>query len=80
MVAPGTPPILVIGNTGDPVTPYAASVSVAASLADAVLLTLDGARATPAAGRSGCIDDAVRTLPRAILSPPPPAPAAHRRR
>ncbi len=38
----GTPPLLVIGNTGDNATPYADAVRLDALLADSVLLTYDG--------------------------------------
>jgi hypothetical protein len=69
VVASGTPTVLVIGNTGDPVTPYAASVSVAGSLADAVLLTLDGGEGHTSGGRSQCIDDAVRTYLEKLVAP-----------
>jgi pimeloyl-ACP methyl ester carboxylesterase len=39
--ADGAAPILVIGNTGDPATPYDWSVALADSLASAVLYTVD---------------------------------------
>ena len=39
VAAPGAPPILVVGTTGDPATPYAWAVSVAHQLARGVLLT-----------------------------------------
>ncbi|MGP0031983.1 MAG: alpha/beta hydrolase [Acidimicrobiales bacterium] len=42
VVAPGTPPILVIGTTNDPATPYAWAVSVAHQLSHGVLLTREG--------------------------------------
>ncbi len=41
VVAPGTPPILVMGSTGDVATPYPQAVRVAADLARGVLLTID---------------------------------------
>ncbi|MDA8290388.1 MAG: alpha/beta hydrolase, partial [Actinomycetota bacterium] len=40
--APGSPPILVVGSTGDPATPYAWARSVARQLDHATLLTRDG--------------------------------------
>ncbi|HWF15177.1 MAG TPA: alpha/beta hydrolase [Acidimicrobiales bacterium] len=40
--APGSPPILVVGTTGDPATPYAWAVNVAHELNHGVLLTRDG--------------------------------------
>ena len=42
VAAPGAPPILVIGTTNDPATPYAWAVSVAKELDRGVLLTHDG--------------------------------------
>ena len=39
--AEGAPPILVIGNTGDPATPYEWSVAMADSLASAELFTVE---------------------------------------
>ena len=40
---PGAPPILVVGTTGDPVTPYAWAVALAQELTGGVLLTWKGA-------------------------------------
>jgi pimeloyl-ACP methyl ester carboxylesterase len=40
---PGAPPILVVGTTGDPVTPYAWAVALAGELTGGVLLTWKGA-------------------------------------
>jgi pimeloyl-ACP methyl ester carboxylesterase len=42
VAAPGSPPILVIGTTNDPATPYAWAVSVSQELDHGVLLTHDG--------------------------------------
>ncbi|HUC05905.1 MAG TPA: alpha/beta hydrolase [Acidimicrobiales bacterium] len=42
VAAPGAPPILVVGTTNDPATPYAWAVSVAHELQKGVLLTRDG--------------------------------------
>jgi pimeloyl-ACP methyl ester carboxylesterase len=42
VVAPGAPPILVVGTTNDPATPYAWAVNVAKELDRGVLLTRDG--------------------------------------
>ncbi len=42
VVASGTPPILVIGTTNDPATPYAWAVNVSHELNRAALLTVDG--------------------------------------
>lgn len=54
VVAEGTPPILVIGSTGDAATPYDQAVRVADTLAEGVLLTaeLDG---HVALGDSACV-------------------------
>ena len=54
VAAAGAPPILVIGTTGDPATPYAYSERVAAALDRGTLLTLDGAGHT-ATFQSSCI-------------------------
>ncbi len=42
VAALGAPPVLVVGTTGDPATPYAWAVSVSHELAHGVLLTRDG--------------------------------------
>ena len=57
-VAEGAPPILVVGTTGDPSTPYAWSEQMAESLADGHLLTRDGDGHT-AWSESRCIDEAI---------------------
>jgi hypothetical protein len=56
--AKGAPPILVVGTTGDPATPYAWAVSLADQLESGVLLTLD-AHGHTAFGKSTCIASAV---------------------
>lgn len=56
--APGAPPIVVIGTTGDPATPYAWSEALAGQLESGVLLTWEGEGHT-ALGKSECIGDAV---------------------
>ncbi|MFG2843661.1 alpha/beta hydrolase [Kitasatospora sp. NPDC048296] len=58
VTAPGSAPILVVGSTGDPVTPYPWAQRMAAGLPNAVLLTRDG-DGHMAYGRSGCVRDAV---------------------
>jgi pimeloyl-ACP methyl ester carboxylesterase len=57
VAAPDGPPVLVVGNTKDAVTPYQQAVSVADTLAHGRLLTLDAAGHT-ALGRSDCIAEA----------------------
>jgi pimeloyl-ACP methyl ester carboxylesterase len=42
VAAPGSPPILLVGTTNDPATPYAWAVNVSKELDHAVLLTHDG--------------------------------------
>lgn len=58
VAAEGSPPILVIGTTGDAATPLAQAERVAANLADGHLLVYDG-EAHTAYGRTACIDDLV---------------------
>jgi pimeloyl-ACP methyl ester carboxylesterase len=57
--APGAPPILVIGNTGDPATPYKWAVAVSQELEFGVLLTNDAEGHTAYRMGSGCVDDVV---------------------
>ncbi len=59
IAAPDAPPILVVGTTHDPATPYAAAVSVAHELHSGSLLTFDGTGHTAYNRGSQCIDDAV---------------------
>ncbi|MDR1442158.1 MAG: alpha/beta hydrolase [Bifidobacteriaceae bacterium] len=57
--APGADPILVIGTTGDPATPYHGAVALAEQLESGVLLTYEGNGHT-AYGRSNeCVQEAV---------------------
>lgn len=56
--APGASPIVVIGSTGDPATPYAWSVSLAEQLESGVLITREGEGHT-GYGDSLCVQDAV---------------------
>jgi hypothetical protein len=69
--AAGAAPILVIGTTGDPATPYAWSQALASQLDSGVLLTYDGEGHTAVGGgRSDCIDRAaVDYLVRLIVPP-----------
>jgi pimeloyl-ACP methyl ester carboxylesterase len=59
IAATGAPPLLVVGSTGDPATPYEWSVKLAAQLESGVLLTRDGEGHTAYGGTSACIDGAV---------------------
>jgi pimeloyl-ACP methyl ester carboxylesterase len=56
--AKGAPPIVVVGTTGDPATPYAWAQKLAGELSSGVLLTRTGEGHT-AYGKSDCIDSLV---------------------
>jgi pimeloyl-ACP methyl ester carboxylesterase len=58
VAADGSPPILVVGTTGDPATPYAWAKSLAGELSAGILLTRKGEGHTAFAA-SACIDRAV---------------------
>ena len=57
--APDAPPVLVLGTTGDPATPYAWAESVAAQLDTGVLVTFDATPHTAYRKGSTCVDSAV---------------------
>ena len=57
--AAGSAPILVVGTTGDPATPYAWAVSLSKQLENATLLTKNGEGHTAFRSGNGCIDEAV---------------------
>ncbi|HTS15282.1 MAG TPA: alpha/beta hydrolase, partial [Candidatus Sulfotelmatobacter sp.] len=57
--AAGAPPIVVIGGTGDPATPYAWSVTLARDLSSGVLLTRTGEGHGSYGLGTPCIDQAV---------------------
>src|SRR5690606_23174276 len=59
MHAEGADPILVIGTTGDPATPYAWAERLADQLDSGVLVTLHGEGHTAYNGSSKCINDTV---------------------
>jgi pimeloyl-ACP methyl ester carboxylesterase len=67
--ADGSAPIVVVGSTGDPVTPYTWAVSLAHELQHGVLLTRVGDGHT-AYGASGCIDSAVDSYLVDLKTPP----------
>jgi pimeloyl-ACP methyl ester carboxylesterase len=54
----GAPPIMVVGTTGDPATPYEYAQSMARALGSGVLVTLDG-EGHLAYGQSSCIRELV---------------------
>jgi hypothetical protein len=59
--AAGAPPILVVGTTNDPATPYHWSVELAAGLESGVLLTFNGDGHTATGFGNACIDDTMVT-------------------
>jgi pimeloyl-ACP methyl ester carboxylesterase len=58
----GAAPILVVGTTGDPATPYAWAQRMAHLLESGHLLTYVGEGHTGVGGKSACIDDAAITF------------------
>ena len=57
ITAPGAAPIVVVGTTGDPATPYEYAVDMTKQLSSAVLLTYQGEGHTVFGnGKSSCID------------------------
>ncbi|PFG41949.1 alpha/beta hydrolase family protein [Isoptericola jiangsuensis] len=59
VTAPGAPPIVVIGTTNDPATPYVWAQGMADTLASGVLVTYDGEGHTAYGRSNDCIADAV---------------------
>jgi pimeloyl-ACP methyl ester carboxylesterase len=57
--AAGAAPILIVGTTGDPATPYAWAEALASELESGVLLTYEGEGHTAYLRSVPCIDDAV---------------------
>jgi pimeloyl-ACP methyl ester carboxylesterase len=57
--APGAPPIVVIGTTNDPATPYVWAEGMADTLESAVLVTYEGEGHTAYGRSNDCIADAV---------------------
>lgn len=60
VTAAGADPILVVGTTGDPATPYRWAESLADQLESGVLLTYEGEGHT-AYGESNCADEVINT-------------------
>ncbi|MGW0811504.1 alpha/beta hydrolase [Nonomuraea sp. NPDC002799] len=71
--AAGSPPIVVVGTTRDPATPYALAKALAAQLDKGVLLTKDGDGHTAYQGGSSCLE---RQIDRYLLTAKAPRPAA----
>lgn len=59
VTAKGAPPILIVGGTNDPATPYSNAVALSKQLPGSVLLTRDAHGHTSFLAGSSCIDDAV---------------------
>lgn len=59
ITAPGAPPIVVIGTTRDPATPYEYAVSMAKQLDSGILVTRYGEGHTAYGDNNACIDRAV---------------------
>jgi pimeloyl-ACP methyl ester carboxylesterase len=57
--ASGAPPIVVVGTTGDPATPYESAVALARQLRSGVLMTRVGQGHTGFGRGNACVDDAV---------------------
>ncbi|MFE9253963.1 alpha/beta hydrolase [Streptomyces sp. NPDC006879] len=70
LVAKGAAPILVVGTTRDPATPYAWAQALASQLDSGVLLTYQGDGHTAYGRGSDCIDTAIN---RYLLDGTPPA-------
>ena len=68
--AVGAPPILVVGTTRDPATPYEQAVKLAAELQSGVLLSRDGDGHTAYGSGNVCIQQAVDTF---LVDGTPPA-------
>jgi pimeloyl-ACP methyl ester carboxylesterase len=69
ITADGAPPILVVGTTGDPATPYEWAQALSKELSSGVLLTRKGEGHT-AYGDSACIQQAVDTYLITLKTPP----------
>jgi pimeloyl-ACP methyl ester carboxylesterase len=70
IAAPGSPPIVVVGTTGDPATPYQQAVELADQLSAGILVTYEGERHTAYGGVSACIDDPINTYLIELIPPP----------
>ena len=67
--AKGAPPIVVIGTTHDPATPFKSAQALSKELSPGVLLTVDGTTHT-AFLRNGCVNDVVTRYVTELASPP----------
>ncbi|GAA3204374.1 alpha/beta hydrolase [Nonomuraea helvata] len=71
--AAGSPPILVVGTTRDPATPYKLAQQLAAQLSNGVLLTNDADGHTAYRGGSTCVE---RQIDRYLITAAAPRPGA----
>ncbi|MGN9842138.1 alpha/beta hydrolase [Nonomuraea sp. H19] len=71
--AEGSPPIVVVGTTRDPATPYALARQLAAQLSKGVLLTNDADGHTAYSGGSSCVE---RQIDRYLITAVAPRPRA----
>ncbi|MEU4212147.1 alpha/beta hydrolase [Streptomyces sp. NPDC026206] len=71
ITAPGAAPILVVGTTRDPATPYPWARALAAQLSSGRLLTYDGDGHTAYNRGSDCVDAAINSY--LLTTTPPPA-------
>ncbi|MEI5583421.1 alpha/beta hydrolase, partial [Agromyces sp. CCNWLW208] len=62
IAAEGAPPILVVGTTGDPATPYKWAVALAEQLDSGVLVSYDGEGHTAYNKSNACVDDTVEAF------------------
>ncbi len=69
VTAPGAPPILVIGTTRDPATPYVWAQALAKQLSSGVLLTYVGDGHTAYLRQNPCIDAAVKSYIDDLMTP-----------
>lgn len=74
--APGAPPILVIGTTRDPATPFVWAKALASQLSSGVLLTHDGDGHTAYIDHNPCVDAVVANYV-FNLKPPKPGTVCH---
>jgi pimeloyl-ACP methyl ester carboxylesterase len=72
--AVGAGPIVVVGNTDDPATPYAWATALSHELQSGVLLTVQSAAHTAYASGNSCVDTAVD---RYLVEGRAPAPRTH---
>ena len=73
VTAAGAPPIMVVGTTGDPATPYQQAVSLAGQLQSGALFTYHGEGHTAYGKGVACVSDAVDAYLLELTAPGPDA-------